>query len=996
MPHQSSPPRQDGRANLSSSSFFSSNSQYTDEDIAVIHAIVTSAEELLPTLPERERLATNALFLAAEIVLPQYGIDPEDVPSHISRLLFKIGGQRSGETLADKLTAVLEGMGIRLEIVSDESLSNTTSLVVDDHSHNTGIGSGPHRLRRHSSAEQPTVSTVTDEPTRGIPVRFSNRARRSSDTTVPTPVDHPHSLRDQERRAAEIQALEEKLELLKQRNTQELLREVVETWRQETFDSKQRRLEAEAVATKYDNDDLLGEVLEIWNQEALDAKQLRLEAEAVAKHAAYVARMERRATRAYEIFTARNVLSHWKDRAKEEVERTAVARRHIVRKRAFGRWHIQHVEDEAKVQNFILSNTLKKWGQATLHNQVRHQVAANWAEQNLSADALTAMLVKTKEGIADDFYLSGLAEECLDTWAARARENQENHHLASVIDERLCLDEAVNVWHEETIEHQYDAYVRTQLFLIQGCQRTLTDWQEQAKLSKVLKQYRAKQEEDAKNSVFQTWLTALHEARRNTALADAFMVKEPAEHWERETKLKLFVRRDEAQTKQAVMDHWALEEKLAWYRRHDENRTKKQVLASFFSAAKQTRSQRLRCEQEADLVSGYYCKIGVMDTWLEETERMAIQTQNANLVCLYRTTTPCLTHWRLSTQEKASQDAYLRRKADQHRDRALVLSVLDDWPTIAETTRRAKMMSKLRKFRYEYKVELAQTCLSKWLSATADAISDGNEAYNIAVHYKREDINDCLDYWKDTANRAQEIRQIAADAELEVYCGKWQSRLLEEQENMQDAIDYDAEKTRAACMEKWEFQTLQQESRRNMAATVQEKNDRRMCSSLLSEWQRKAVPEAAAARIDPRLNSTISRRSIRQQLALQSSIAGGGGPTASQLFNLPTDNSVRFSTATTAATGRSSVQLGPMAEFDEESFHPDAESNDPGFMSTPTKWTGSARPLGYRPSSTTTPSAVLPSPYERELRARYSIRGASRLGGTFADIMEDSAEDGYR
>ena len=37
---------------------------YTNEDVAILHDIVVHAQELLPSLPERERLPTNALFHA--------------------------------------------------------------------------------------------------------------------------------------------------------------------------------------------------------------------------------------------------------------------------------------------------------------------------------------------------------------------------------------------------------------------------------------------------------------------------------------------------------------------------------------------------------------------------------------------------------------------------------------------------------------------------------------------------------------------------------------------------------------------------------------------------------------------------------------------------------------------------------------------------------------------------------------------------------------------
>jgi protein SFI1 len=83
-----------------------------------------------------------------------------------------------------------------------------------------------------------------------------------------------------------------------------------------------------------------------------------------------------------------------------------------------------------------------------------------------------------------------------------------------------------------------------------------------------------------------------------------------------------------------------------------------------------------------------------------------------------------------------------------------------------------------------------------------------------------------------------------------------------------------------------------------------------------------------------------------------------------------------------------------MPEFDDEPLVPDPD--DPAFMSTPTKWTGSTRVLAYRPT-TSTPSAILPSPYERELRRQYAGGGGLKSRVVeFADINEESAEELYR
>ena len=899
-------------------------------------------------------------------------------------------------------------------------------------------------------------------------------ARGAGATTAQAQGNHLPTRPQRERPVVDFEALEAKLAQIRAQEDQDLVKDVSHAWHRIALEARRRNAELGSVAVEYDNNDLLGEVLDIWQEEAFAVQQRKLEAEAAAKHEAYVARMEKRATRVYEIFTIRNVLAHWQDLAQEEVDRTAVARRHLVRKRAFEGWRAQHVRDESKVRNFILEHALQKWSQIALHHEVRREVAVQWYRQQLCKQSLRTMWEESKRRLADEFYACNLARDCLDTWAERARDTRGEYAVAVALDERLLLDEAVNIWLDEVEDLRYNAYTCTRQFLVLGCRKDLAFWQEQAKLTGLLRRFSAAYEEDVKRQTLETWHAVFAEARRNGELADAFLLQDPVDHWEREMKLKLFLEREAEETKIAVLNRWCLEERLAWYKRHLDTRTKRQTLNTLLAAARQARSKRVRHEEEADYVDSYYTQTEVVDVWLAETDKMWTHRHNADLVSLYRTTKPCLDRWRERYHEAVARGAYYRRLADRHRNRSIVAGVLDAWPALAETARRERMMTSLRQFRRRYKVELALSCMNKWLAATADAVDAGRDAYNASLRYEQDDVNDCLEFWSYTARRAQNIRQIAADAELEVYCGKWQDQLHEVQENMQDAVEYDAEQTRARCWERWEFQTLQQQSKGHMAATVQDRNDKRLCRQILDEWLQKAVPEAAP-RVDPR-QSTISRRSIRQQLA-RSSVSGLY--TASQLATLPSSSSsyhpygslsrgpshqrptypetpqvtvsqlgrsnssrrsvatgarfaARSSTAAAAATNTTTTttaaaaapaptfrsSLGPMDEFDDESLGPDVETNDPGFMSTPTKWTGSARPLGYRPGAlavssskaTTTPSAILPSPYERELRRRYGASTTSLGGGgggggggllrqqqrvEFADISENSAEELY-
>jgi hypothetical protein len=77
-----------------------------------LHDIVSLAQELLPTLPERERLPTNALFRAYYDILPRLGLDT-DHDNRFARILFKIGGLGGGP-LRERFLEVIGKLGIEI------------------------------------------------------------------------------------------------------------------------------------------------------------------------------------------------------------------------------------------------------------------------------------------------------------------------------------------------------------------------------------------------------------------------------------------------------------------------------------------------------------------------------------------------------------------------------------------------------------------------------------------------------------------------------------------------------------------------------------------------------------------------------------------------------------------------------------------------------------------------------------------------------------------
>ncbi|KAK4455443.1 Sfi1 spindle body protein-domain-containing protein [Podospora aff. communis PSN243] len=1179
MPPHSSLPLRDGRVGLPSSSSHISSSQnndgdYSDDDIRLVAEIVRLGEVIYPNLPERDRLPTTALFQAAEHILPEHGYDADNAPSHIDRLIFKIGGQRSGETLSDKFKAVLAGMNIQVEYIPTSSPYEQSPAVRRAPSSRASAISGdtgsfdfdprlaprpgesslsqplgrfapttsPYELplrprpRPESSSpgdvfsssgsaplpeggqsdfsdvqsppvvrgfgkatvpktpldfgvKLPTVAPLRRSPgnnATGQFVRDENKKRGADFLAPAQPIqsllptmerilqpprqlgafgrdagiaglgdnkgllespliipnahlyqprtsgsgahrgnhDDAFQLRDEqlllapphdEPPAEDTQVLEAKLDQMTKIYETRLLHNLLFDWHTFSKWTRGYRTHHVSVATKFDDDDILAEVLDIWLEGAIVAQENRQKEQAAAEREEYIERMEKRAARVHEIVTMSTVLQHWHGSAREEAERTAVARRHLVRKRAFDGWRAQHVQDEAKVNNFVLMNALQRWSQVSLHHEVRQQVAARRYENDLAADTLDAMWKTQKRNAADEYWKFYAIHNCLDTWLTRTGESLAEEAVAGTLDERLLLNEVIDIWRDETEDLQYNGYNLTVEHLSRECQKTLTRWQEQARLERLLKHYNANKDSNLQSRALNVWRAASLEAVREKRMADILVMEAPFSLWKNETQLRVFQQKTEKEAKAGILRHWYCEERLTWYKRYSENRDKREILDYLHAFSQHARARRVRGEQDADHVLTYYRQSGAFDKWLAATDAMWKHHHNANLICLYRTAKPIVDVWREKRNQSVARDAIFGRLADRNARRGAVVTVLETWPGLAAEARRERMMINLRHFRRNYKVNLARSCLDNWWLRTADAIDDSNDAHALHVRHRRNEINGLLQHWEDTAVRALQIHQIAAEAELEVYCGMWQDHLNEARENHLDAADYDAEQMLGECWRKWEFELLQVDSKKRTAVAVRTRNDNRFCSQLLDDWHQLAAPDSTHTL----QLSTMSRRSIRNLQAGRSTLAPDTtqqlefvAPTPAPLVSIlrqppstfrnppsslaPETPRLPVSQLGFARVGgsvrfaRSIRDLGPMDEFDDDGslLLPGMEPNDPGFMSTPTRRTGRERPLGYHP--TTTPSTILPSPYERELRRGY---GQSTQTRDFADITEESLVD---
>ncbi|KAI0484637.1 hypothetical protein GGR56DRAFT_614707 [Xylariaceae sp. FL0804] len=114
---------------------------YSDDDINILHEIVTRAEVILnEELSIDARLPTHALFLAYDEVINARGIARSN-EDHISRLVFMVGGVKTESTIKGKFNAVMKRMNI--SVVTDG----------DDGPQDTKSGNEPQYINGHDEAQ---------------------------------------------------------------------------------------------------------------------------------------------------------------------------------------------------------------------------------------------------------------------------------------------------------------------------------------------------------------------------------------------------------------------------------------------------------------------------------------------------------------------------------------------------------------------------------------------------------------------------------------------------------------------------------------------------------------------------------------------------------------------------------------------------------------------------------------------------------------------------
>ena len=1041
---------------------------YTNEDVAVLHDIIVLAQELLPNLPERERLPTNALFTAYYDILPRVGVNA-DHDSRYARILFKIGGLRDHGTLYEKFEEVLARMGIEIEFgqEEDEGIYSQLEDSQTDFKKNAkgnafqdenqlprgrprrnsessvwDLGSGQFHLReRHnsfSSLRKPFRSS-TDRGSRFLPefvhaqplkldqsivkanrdksehdvrswlasdlekprrergrgrsvsTHASLRIRRRSpslatshhgtpsNASILEPNDYEFRAQSEtaavtpgsnlqrsdssnlSRRPSVLQEaiilMERKASLVLQQRRSLLAIERLRLWQLTALQLREDRANLQNVAIHHDKTVLLHSSLEKWQNRLLVARRSE-------ETDGFFAYLEHRSEQARDFFLLNKAFTHWRLSAFEEVERTSIARRHIIRTRTFNAWRDITAINELKVRRQVIKRFFSIWKRQNTSLLSVHTKAVQRYETNLVEKIYTQWIRRGREIQADIWWSERAKRQILLRWTAFARTFWSHQCTA---EEKRLLQLALGkllIWRAKTHEQEGQNHDAESFYRIRTGSVSLRKWRRETLVIPAKNTLQTEVNIRVLRKAFSLWLYRSQQEREAVAVDRLRVVREAWANWRHKLRFQLLRARVDERVILESIYKWVLTERSMLAKRLTNRGLLTKVVGNWASRLKASRAQRWDQEDLAHAFADQKTQAFALNCWY--SRQQAQQTRDSGATSFYtpRRLDQSFSRWSEHTRHLRKLDRW-SRDAEFY---FLASKSLKYWKVSTESAKRERRKTAYAQVRRTTKIHLARVVLLTWRHRAQEVMKLQVQAVNISQNKIVITGMNFFDQWRACAEELRELESLWRERLLRKLLFTWRDRTSAFQELKAEAIANFEERQQSRTIKRWSLSTLQIKAQSRYAGEIREKNFRRSFRKSFAYWQQRTVQKRP-------INSL--HRNDPSQLGV-------------------------------TATAENWSDFGEDTEVDEWAKGLDEASIStpvPGYLNTPSKRTERVTAAAARFSSTT-PKVRLSSPFERQLRAQYSgglgpsLRkgpGKSQLsmGGGFTDISTRKGVNDY-
>lgn len=516
----------------------------------------------------------------------------------------------------------------------------------------------------------------------------------------------------------------------------------------------------------------------------------------------------------WDYFLLSKSLTHWANRAEEEVERTQIARRHILRRRCFGAWLGEHEKDETEAESkatwFAQMFAMREWHDNAMASSIR--------TQGLNQAAVRIDGRSTTENAINDWY------------------HETKMRQASAIDSQRSLTACFDHWHAESTWINSAHEEAQGIFSGSLMGRYMRHWREGARIQERAEAGAepiiARRDEFLRSGLSLAWRQEAEEARNQERIAVIQDLSEYTKHWVYETRLVQWQEEQDYELLDNLTYHWYCEWRLVLCQRVIEHQEKARFFEKWTGAAAAQSARSYHLRQLAADVRHHDSITGFFNAGLEALEQLEMQAYHARGLIVQRIVPRVVRKW----VDQFNQHQQLNNWSQLAQTFSVVENVLPHWQAIRKQEWQRRMHRTYRDFRQRVRLDTVTDVFDTWRRGTADNVTKGWEADNMHDEEDNAMVAAVAEAWQSKLELLVVFSEVAEDNDRETHLIQWNSLLEVVRESSLDAEEWDFAQTAYGYWDEWRLASLDLPGRERTAQDFLRQNTRRDRQRYFAMW----------------------------------------------------------------------------------------------------------------------------------------------------------------
>ncbi|KAI9784406.1 MAG: hypothetical protein M1816_000877 [Peltula sp. TS41687] len=473
------------------------------------------------------------------------------------------------------------------------------------------------------------------------------------------------------------------------------------------------------IATKYDRRIMLQEALNTWRKTLHKKRQL-------IETRRFFARLERRAKKARNLLLLTKAFTHWARLTEEEVQRTAVARRHMLRTKYFGAWRAIMIANELKARQFRLSKFFLHWKSVYVESLARQEDADALYKSNLTRKTYWGWLWNFFERRAPGWYEWTSKRKHLTGWFERWQSKSETEDSVEAASQQMMARGYLHKWANGCCieaERQQQAIAYRERMLKR---RVFAVWLKQSKLNPLMVRLATSIDRRVVCKTISVWRKRAEAENRARWVSRLRILRNIWTSWNDRLRCQSLAARIDERVVLIALYKWVLAERYILCRRLVESRLKQRTLEALLGRWRDRQEQYWNGECIVQHNQIKRTLQSVFSHWhclLRDREEAASEFHARRLA------SRSLQLW--TGQASKAQQQY--QTADNARYFFLANRTIHTWKRALAVSRRRRIQAAYAKVRRRNKISLAQRALQSWRQHAADVVEmtrEGDRQYH--------------------------------------------------------------------------------------------------------------------------------------------------------------------------------------------------------------------------------------------------------------------------